>query len=71
MLGMARAYGKAGNGNETETGNGISKWKLEMETGNGNWKRKLEQNTHKLLVQRVCLVITLVFYLATVIGLAL
>ena len=34
-----RAYGKAGNGNE-------------METGNGNWKRKLEtEKTHQSLVQ--------------------
>ena len=32
------AYGKAGNGNEMETG---------METGNGNWKQKWEQQTHQ------------------------
>ena len=32
------AYGKAGNGNETET-------------GNGNWKQKWEQKTHQSLVQ--------------------
>ena len=51
------------------------KWKLEMETGNGNWKWKWEQKTHQSLVQCflhiVCLVITLVFYLAMVISLAL
>ena len=49
------------------------KQKLETETGNGNWKRKWEQKTHQSLVQCffiVCLVITLVFYLAMVIGLA-
>ena len=32
------AYGKAGNGNETET-------------GNENWKQKWEQKTHQSLVQ--------------------
>ena len=48
---LCGAYGKAGNGNETETGNGDWKWKLEMETGNGNWKQKWEQKTHQSLVQ--------------------
>ena len=33
-----RAYGKAGNGNEMETGNGNWKRKMEMEIGNGNVK---------------------------------
>ena len=34
----SRAYGKAGSGNE-------------METGNGNWKQKCIQKTHKSLMQ--------------------
>ena len=34
------AYGKAGNGNETEM-----KQKLETEIGNGSWKQKWEQKT--------------------------
>ena len=54
-------YGKAGNGNETET-------------GNGNWKRKWEQKTPvtgAMFLHSVLVVITLVFYLAMVIGLAL
>ena len=56
-------YGKAGNGNETETGNGNWKWKLETEMGT--------KNTPITGAFIVCLVITLVFYLAMVIGLAL
>ena len=40
-----RAYGKAGNGNETETGSGNWKRKLEMETGNGNWKQMGTKDT--------------------------
>ena len=72
---MTFLYGKAGNGNETETGNG--NWKLEMEIGNGNWKWKLEMEMGKRtnhwcnVFFIVCLVNTLVFYLAMVIGLAL
>ena len=38
MLVVLWAYGKAGNGNE-------------METGNGNWKRKWGEETHQSLVQ--------------------
>ena len=53
----SRAYGKAGNGNETnwkwklemETGNENWKWKLEMKIGNENWKWKWEQKTHQSL----------------------
>ena len=30
------AYGKAGSGNEMETGNGNWKWKLETEMGTNN-----------------------------------
>ena len=51
------AYGKAGNGNETETGN-----------GNGN---KKHTNHWCNVFFIVCLVITLVFSSAIVIGLAL
>ena len=47
------------------------KRKLEMETGNGNWKRKWEHENAPITGAMVCLVITLVFYLAMVIGLAL
>ena len=56
------------------------KWKLEMETGNGNWKWKLETETGNRNANKrhwcnlffvVCLVITQVFYLAIVMGLAL
>ena len=36
-MGLPRVYGKVGNGNE-------------METGNGNWKRKLEMETGNLIV---------------------
>ena len=51
----------------------------KQETGNGNWKWKLETemgtkhapNRWCNVFFIVCLVITLVFYLATVIGLAL
>ena len=46
---------------ETETG---------METGNGNWKQKSEQKDAPItgaMSSSVCLVITLVFYLAIVI----
>ena len=48
------------------------KRKLEMENGNGNWKWKWELKTHQSLVQCffsyiVCLVITLVFYVAMVV----
>ena len=54
------------------------KWKLEMETGNGNWKRKLETNGNKRRTNHwcnvffiACLVLTRVFYLAIITGLAL
>ena len=60
------AYGKAGNGNETETGNGNWKWKLETEMGT-----KKHTNHWCNVFFIVCLVITHVFYLAMVIGLAL
>ena len=40
------AYGKAGNGNKTETGNG--NWKRKPETGNGNWKLKTEMEMQLL-----------------------
>ena len=42
VMGTTRAYGKAGNENET-TPLSMMKRKLEMETGNGNWKRKLNK----------------------------
>ena len=48
------------------------KRKLGIETGNENWKRKQVQKTHQSLIFFiVCLVISLVIYLALVIGLAL
>ena len=50
------------------------KRRLEMETGNGDWKRKWEHkrtNHWCNVFFIVCLVITHVFYLAMVIGLAL
>ena len=50
------------------------KRKLETETGNGNWKWKLETNGNKRRCNVffiVCLVLTRVFYLAIVTGLAL
>ena len=54
------------------------KRKLETETGNGNWKWKLETNGNKKSTNHwcnvffiACLVLTRVFYLAFVTGLAL
>ena len=53
-----------------ETGNGNWKWKLETETGketeNGNGNKR--RTNHWFFI--VCLLITLVFYLAIVMGLA-
>ena len=46
------------------------KWKLEMEIGNGNGNKKHTYHWCNVFFI-VCLVITLVFYLAVVIGLAL
>ena len=46
------------------------KWKLETETGNGNGNKKRTNHWCNVFFI-VCLVITLVFYLAMVIGLAL
>ena len=46
------------------------KRKLEMETGNGNGNKKCTNHWCNVFFI-VCLVITLVFYLAVVIGLAL
>ena len=55
---------------ETETGNGNWKWKLEMETGNRNGnKRRTSHWCNVFFI--VCLVITLVFYLAIVMELVL
>ena len=62
------AYGKAGNGNKTETGNGNWKRKPEAENRNGNKRRT---NHWCSIFFIVCLVITQVFYLAIVMGLAL
>ena len=50
--------------------NGNRKWKLEMEIGNGNGNKK-RTNHWCNVVFLVCLVITLVFYLVIVMGLAL
>ena len=46
------------------------KWKLEVEVGNENGNKKHTNHWCNILFI-VCLVITLVFYLAMVIGLAL
>ena len=42
----SRAYEKAGNGNEMETGNENWKWKLETETGNRNVNKRRTNHWH-------------------------
>ena len=61
---------KAENRNEMETGNGNWKWKLEMEIGNRNGNKK-HTNQWCNVFFIMCLVITVVFYLAMVIWRAL
>ena len=48
-MAMGWAYGKVGNGNETETGNGNWKRKLETEMGTKDYQSLVQNFLHSVL----------------------
>ena len=61
---LTGANGKAGSRNETETGNGNQKWKLEMEIGTKNTPITGAMFSHSMLTHYESCALPLLLYCA-------